>query len=149
MVQFVRIAHAQGLKLHAHRPCRDLCLSRNEHGARISLINEEGDTRKVGNGFLQKAQAFSAQVGVLCRQPVTFAPGRPRLATSPAPTGSASCAMTMGVVPVACLAATLAGVPDVTITSTLSSTSSAARPESWSIFSSANRDSNAMFCPST
>src|SRR5262244_3964274 len=59
--------------------------------------------------------------------PVAFPPGRPRLSTKPAPTGSPTMAMTMGVVRVAFLTALVAGVPPVTITSTCDPTSSAAR----------------------
>jgi hypothetical protein len=74
--------------------------------------------------------------------------GSTRLATSPAPTGSALFVMTMGIVRVACLAAWVAGVPDVTITSALSPISSAARRGRRSGFPSPNRDSKATFCPS-
>src|SRR5213080_3280043 len=73
----------------------------------------------LGTTSLRRPKRFPLKSASCVVSPVTFAPGRPRLATSPAPTGSASCAMTMGIVPVACLAARLAGVPDVTITSTL------------------------------
>src|SRR5262249_26407740 len=59
--------------------------------------------------------------------PVAFPPGRPRFSTRPAPTGSPTMAMTMGVVRVAFLTALVAGVPPVTITSTCDPTSSAAR----------------------
>src|SRR5882672_10875028 len=44
-------------------------------------------------------------------EPVTFPPGRERLATSPPATASPTAAITMGTVPVACLAARVAGVP--------------------------------------
>ena len=59
--------------------------------------------------------------------PVMFPPGRARLATRPLPTGSAANVTTMGMVVVARLAAWAAGVDEVTITSTLSRTSSAAK----------------------
>jgi len=59
--------------------------------------------------------------------PVTFPPGRPRLATSPNPTGSRTVPMTMGIVAVAFLAARAAGVAGAHITSIWSRTSSAAR----------------------
>ena len=55
-----------------------------------------------------------------------FPPGRARLATNPLPTGSLSCAMTMGIVAVASLAARVSVEPAVTMTSTLRRTSSAA-----------------------
>src|SRR6266550_1980337 len=59
--------------------------------------------------------------------PVAFPPGRARLSTRPAATGSPTMAMTMGIVRVAFLSALAGGVPPVTITSTCDLTSSAAR----------------------
>ena len=58
--------------------------------------------------------------------PVTLPPGRARLATKPVPTGSAAAAKTIGMIDVACFAARTTGVPEVTMTSTLSRTNSAA-----------------------
>ena len=55
-----------------------------------------------------------------------FPPGRARLATKPFPTGSLSCAMTMGIVVVASLTGRVDAGPPVTMTSTLRRTSSAA-----------------------
>ena len=43
-------------------------------------------------------------------RPVTLPPGRARLATSPAPSGSPATAKTIGMVEVACLAARVGGV---------------------------------------
>src|SRR5260370_1119277 len=62
----------------------------------------------------------------LTPSPVTFPPGRARLATSPVATGSAAWSSTMGIVPVAALAVSVDCVAVVTITSTFSATSSAA-----------------------
>ena len=83
--------------------------------------------------------------------PVTFPPGRARLATNPSRTGSGPpVAMTMGMVLVASLAARTTGVPPIaTMRSTWSWTSSAARAGRRSRSPSAERDSNVMFCPST
>ena len=58
-------------------------------------------------------------------KPVMFPPGRARLVTYPLPTGSLSCAITMGIVTAASLAARVSGGPAVTIMSTLRRTSSA------------------------
>src|SRR5262249_37120096 len=58
-------------------------------------------------------------------RPVTLPPGRARLATRPVPSGSAATANTIGITDVACLT-TRAATPDVTMTSTLSLTNSAA-----------------------
>ena len=54
-------------------------------------------------------------------------PGRARLGTSPVATGSEMAPMTIGIVVVAFLAASDAGVPAVTMTSTFMATSSATR----------------------
>ena len=59
-------------------------------------------------------------------KPVTFPPGRARLATNPRPTGSVAFIMTIGTVPVAFLAARIAGSIDATITSALPDTRSRA-----------------------
>jgi hypothetical protein len=81
--------------------------------------------------------------------PVMFPPGRARLATRPVATGSTTTAMTMGIVPVASLAARIAGTAAVTMTSVFRRTSSAARPGSRSYLPAAHRDSIAMLRPST
>jgi len=58
--------------------------------------------------------------------PVTFASGRAKLATNPARTGSPTAIMTIGIVVVVCLAACVAALPEVTMTSTGSLASSLA-----------------------
>src|SRR5215510_14489219 len=83
-------------------------------------------------------------------KPVMLPPGRARLLTNPAATGStASCIKTTGIVLVAFLAAMVAGVAIVSSTSTLRRTSSSARAGSRSSLLSAERYSKAMFLPST
>src|SRR5438132_6034060 len=57
-------------------------------------------------------------------KPVMFPPGRARLATRPAPTGSPTDAKTIGMTVVARLAAATAAVPWVMVTSTLRRTNS-------------------------
>jgi hypothetical protein len=59
--------------------------------------------------------------------PVTFPPGRARLATRPDATASPLVVMTIGIVVVACLAARTLAVPPVRMRSTLRRTSSDAR----------------------
>ena len=80
--------------------------------------------------------------------PVTLPPGRARLATKPAPTGSAPLAITMGIVGVAFFAANAGGVPETTIRSTFRRTRSAASSGRRSSFCSANRYSMVKFFPS-
>ena len=67
--------------------------------------------------------------------PVTLPPGRARLETKPARTGSPAFVITMGMFVVAFLAADVAGVPEVTIRSTLSRTKSDASSGKRSSFS--------------
>src|SRR5262245_20466657 len=81
--------------------------------------------------------------------PVTFPPGRARLAMSPVPTGSRTAIMTIGIVPVAFLAAVTPCVPHDTMRVTLSRTSSAAKSGSRSTRPSAYRSSMTIFWPST
>jgi hypothetical protein len=80
--------------------------------------------------------------------PVTLPPGRARLATSPLPNGSPAAVMTIGMVEVARLAASGARVPFATMMSTWRRTSSAAKSDSCSGWSSAERRSKAKFFPS-
>ena len=82
-------------------------------------------------------------------RPVTLPPGLARLATKPAATGSPLRAMTMGMVDVARLTASIAGVATAKITSTLSLTSSSARPGTRSAWPSAVRNSILTVRPST
>ena len=77
-----------------------------------------------------------------------FPPGRARLATTPLSTGSPIAPMTTGIVVRARLAASAAGVPPVTMTSTLSRISSASRSSSRSIFPPAARYSRTKLRPS-
>src|SRR5215831_1924253 len=80
--------------------------------------------------------------------PVTFPPGRARLATKPVPTGSPADANTIGITDVACFAARTDAVPQVTITSTFSRTNSAAISARRSLRASAHRYSIASVRPS-
>ncbi len=84
---------------------------------------------------------------VSAASPVTLPPGRARLATSPVLTGS-TLVMTIGMVVVAFMAATVDGlVPVATMMSTPSRTRSAARAGNRSIWPSAKRYSMATLSP--
>ena len=88
--------------------------------------------------------------GFMTLSPVMFPPGCARLATNPAPTGSALDAMTMGMVLVACLAARAAAVVPATMMSTCICTRSAvARSGHRSGCCSSQRTSRAIVWPST
>jgi len=79
-------------------------------------------------------------------KPVTFPPGRARLATTPLRAGSASeFAMTIGIVLVACLAARVASMPAVTMQSALSRTNSVAIAGSRAALPFENRHSMVVF----
>src|SRR5215831_10285355 len=80
--------------------------------------------------------------------PVTLPPGRARLSTRPAPTGSATPTKTMGTVVVAFLAAIAPRFAAATITSTLSLSRSVTRSGKRSDLPSAQRSSMRIFCPS-
>ena len=58
--------------------------------------------------------------------PVIFPPGRARLPTNPAPTGSSTCANTIGIVRVSCCMTTKVGKPPFMMTSGAKPTSSGA-----------------------
>ena len=79
--------------------------------------------------------------------PVTLPPGRARLATRPAATGSPALTITIGMVVVARLASNAPGVDVATNRSILSRTKSAASWGRRSFFCSANRYSMAIFFP--
>ncbi len=76
---------------------------------------------RISNRFAASCVASTSKVS-----PVTLAPGVAMLATSPAATGSTPTVMTIGMVVVAFLAARVAGLVDVTITSTPERTRSVA-----------------------
>ncbi len=88
--------------------------------------------------------------GVSCwLRPVTLPPGRAKLATSPACTGSVALIMTIGIVVVARLAASAGAWEEATITSTFCRTRSAAISAKRSRRPSAQRYSMRTFLPST
>ena len=73
----------------------------------------------------KSANRFPASSGVRSVMPVTLPPGRAKLCTSPTPTGSPLTAIMIGIVDVACLAASMAGVwPSTTMASTFNWTKS-------------------------
>ena len=93
---------------------------------------------RLGRSSLSSASRFSSPPAVCEESPVTFPPGRAKLEISPAPTGSPA-DMTIGMELVALRAASAAGVPHATITSTGRLTSSAANPANRPVAPSAKR----------
>src|ERR687893_1803813 len=70
-----------------------------------------------GSTCLISSSRLGLMSGAKLVLPVTFAPGRARLSTSPERTGSPTDMATMGIVAVVDFAANDAGVPNVAITS--------------------------------
>jgi len=115
--------------------------------ALIAKMLPDEHTRQVLLNLLSNACKFTK---VVCSdRPVTFAPGRGRLATRPLPTGSPARGNTIGIADVACFAASAGAVPAVTMTSTLSRTNSAAISANRSLRPSAHRYSMATVWPSS
>jgi hypothetical protein len=74
-------------------------------------MEEDGDPRCRRDDLLENFKSFGNEDGVKIREPVTFPPGRERLAIIPSPTGSGWTVITMGMVLVAFLAARIAASP--------------------------------------
>src|SRR5438874_5782199 len=84
----------------------------------LSGFQRKATRETVGIASLRICSRLAPTSGPRMVLPVIFPPGRARLGTSRARTGSPIEIMTMGIVVVACLAAKLAGVPKVAMTST-------------------------------
>src|SRR5215471_18871826 len=76
----------------------------------LSGLKRKATREAVGIASLRICSRLVPTFGPTLVLPVIFPPGRARLGTSPARTGSPMEIMTMGIVVVACLAAKLAGV---------------------------------------
>ena len=115
---------------------------------RVRTLRDSDTATRASDGTASRSSSSrlpSSSAPVEIRKPVTFPPGRARPATRPCRTRSIAAApMTMGIVLVARLAATSAGPPSVTITSSGNVTRSAASAGSRSIFPSAARTSRLM-----
>ena len=101
-----------------------------------------------GTASLSTSSLFVFSCVDKLENPVILPPGRARLATKPAATGSPAFAITMGMVVVAFFAANAGGVSETTIRSTLRRTKSAASSGRRSLLLSANRYSMVIFFPS-
>ena len=83
-------------------------------------------TAALGTSSEMSSSRLGIKAAVSMQTPVRLPPGRAKLATRPASTGSMPVSKTMGIVEVACFAANAEGMLAVAITSTLRSTRSAA-----------------------
>lgn len=117
-------------ELEAHRLRRGRRLGDEVRGRALrtvgDLLGEERDALEAGYELARELEALRRDVDRLQRDAGDVAPGRPRLATRPAPTGSALAAITIGIVLVAFIAARVPAVVAVTITSTSRRTSASA-----------------------
>ncbi len=102
-----------------------------------------------GSALFMISSRLALSSGMKNDEPVTFPPGRGRLATTPLSTGVPTIVITTGISVVVCFAARAAGVPWVTMMSTLRRISSAANTGSRSYLPSAHRSSRVTFLPST
>jgi len=139
-VEFGGTSGLQELKLHSQPSGGHLQVSYRQRVGRIGRVRQDRDAADLGDGLLEQLQPFAESFHAdAVRQPVTFPPGRARLAMSPSPSGSPTTAMAMGIVAVAFFAAAAAGVGPATMMSTLSRTNSAASSGRRSNRPSANR----------
>jgi len=126
-VKRVGTARLHEVQLDAQRPGLHVRLPHMRAWAGLAGFPEDGHAGDGGKHVLEELQLFPGEFGGQGDQSGDVAPGRARLATRPLPTGSPTPAMTMGIVVVACLRASAAGVATTIRTSTLRRTSSAAR----------------------
>src|SRR5499427_2795714 len=147
-VEVVRGSHLQGLNFYPQCPTRGLRFLEHERGIRIGRIQSTATRASRGTTSFSNSSRFPPKSGAMRFIPVTLPPGRARLATSPLPNGSPAAVMTIGMVEVACLAASGARVPAAAITSTLRRTRSVASSGSRSSRFSAKRGSKTTFFPS-
>lgn len=104
----------------------------------------------VGSNSCSSSRRFASVSALNVVTPVALPPGRFRLATSPAATGSVPVANTIGIFVVAALAANAPRVvPSAVITVTCRLTKSPAKAGSRSFFPSAQRYSISTLLPST
>src|SRR5262249_8498137 len=96
----------------------------------------------------RSARRWPKRSGEKAKKPVTLPPGRARLTAMPVASGSPIAPATTGITEVACFAAMVAGVPQVTMTLTLRWTNSAAISAKRSSCPSAHRYSMTMLRPS-
>ena len=86
-LEVIGAAHRQGLQVTPNvgaAACISLrCGPSRRLGGPSTTTPQEGDARETGNDLLEELQPFASEVRVKDVLPVTFPPGRARLATSP------------------------------------------------------------------
>lgn len=114
----------------------------------LFVPNRKSVLSKAEGSAIENLKPVVSDVEPLLDDFIRLPPGRARLAIRPAPTGSPTFAITMGMVVVAFFAANAGGLPATTIRSTLRRIKSAASSGKRSFFPSANRYSMVIFFPS-
>src|SRR5262245_18039658 len=147
-LKVLRAPHVLCVQQESQRTGRRLRLVPRRLVGRIRRIPEDRHTGHAWNDLFQQLQPFPTEFWGKGTQPREVPPGRARLATNPAPTGSIAVGKTIGIVWVACLAAIAAGVVCTRMISTLSWTISAANFGKRSALPSENRRSKTTFRPS-
>ena len=134
--------------IEAKRAGRCLNLAHLQHGVGIADIGHDRQPAETGDNLAQEFEPLASKIGLLDRQAGDVA-ARSRQARDQAGADRVSAtAKTIGMTDVACFAARTAAVPDVTMTSTLSRTNSAAISAKRSLRPSAQRYSIATVRPS-
>ena len=125
-LELVGTAHFQRLQLHRQGLRCLLGVFESRHRRGFSGFQSTPTREMPGMASLRSSSLLPLRPARRFTSPVTLPPGRAKEATNPFPTGSASDAMTIGIVLVAFLAARVTLVPSVTMISTFSWTSSPA-----------------------
>ncbi len=81
-------AGLQDMELHPLRARRFLHVSHDALGSRIVRVHEQGDHPGLGNQLGKQLEPLGRQLACMMLTPVRLPPGRARLATRPAATGS-------------------------------------------------------------
>src|SRR5262245_19914319 len=142
------VSHVHRARLDTQRRCRGLNGGKLTRPCSYSWVSQDGYSRHTGRHRLEKLQPFPTDAVVGLRNPVTTPPGRARLSTNPAPTGSVTRRNTIGVVLVACSNRSTAGLPTAKTTSGPSVDNSTANLRMSSTLPAPQRVSIRAFWPS-
>src|SRR5215472_4711773 len=105
--------------LKTHRLGRGLDVADLDHASGIAGIGQYRQSTRPGTTSRRSSTRLPARSACWLERPVALPVGRSKLGTRPVLTGSLTLANTIGITEVACRAASVAGVPTVTMTSAL------------------------------
>src|SRR6266545_7579733 len=120
------VAHIDRAQLHPERWRRGLDYGELTDPFGYGGIAKDRGARHAGRDLFKQLQPFRADAVLNWVKPVALPPGRARLATKPAPTGSGVCVNTIGTVRVAWSNGAMTWPPEARMTSGASATNSAA-----------------------